>query len=71
MAGAGVDGNVPFPDQTWEQNKHLYLLGQFNSHLEFWLRNGIGKTKNIFHSTDKDKFGEERIFETVHFPFEG
>ena len=42
---------------------------------EFWLRNGTGKTclwkKNIFFSTNKDKIGEEIIFEIVHCPFEG
>ena len=27
--------------------------------------------ENIFHSTNKDKLGEERIFEIVHCPFEG
>ena len=27
--------------------------------------------KNTFYSTNKDKIGEERIFEIVHCPFEG
>ena len=27
--------------------------------------------KNKFYSTNKDKIGEEKIFEIVHFPFEG
>ena len=27
--------------------------------------------KNIFCSTNKDKIGEETIFEIVHFPLEG
>ena len=27
--------------------------------------------KNIFGSMNKDKIGEERIFEIIHCPFEG
>ena len=44
------------------------------AHCEFWLGNGIGKTrlwKKLFYSTNKDEIKEERILEIAHSPFEG
>ena len=53
---------------SWRLYNHLD-----NTHGEFLLRNGVGKTflwKNIFCSMNVNKSRGKRIFEIVHWPFQ-